>query len=209
VLRTEVEVALRRERDAASYRATLERLLERIAGLAKLADDLLMLSRLEAGPERAFEAFLLRDALEDTLGVAEAQAQARGLRFELALPVNFEVQGDAMLVARLVANLLGNAAKFAHGAFGLRAIATGREIELSVWDDGPGVPEHLKHTLFERFAKGAGSGGTGLGLAIAQGIARSHGGAIQLTNAKSGATFSLKLPKSPRADSNARLTQEG
>jgi signal transduction histidine kinase len=209
VLKTEVEVALRRERDAASYRATLERLLSRIEGLAKLSDDLLMLSRLEAGPERAFEAFLLRDALEETISVTQAQAKTRGLRFELSLPLSLEVEGDAILIARLVANLLGNAAKFSQSAFGLKAMEIGREVELSVWDDGPGVPEGLKHTLFERFAKGAGSSGTGLGLAIAQGIAHSHGATIRLMNAQPGATFSLNLPKPPRADSNARLTQQG
>ena len=197
VLRTEVEVALRRDRDAASYRATLERLLARIEGLAELSDDLLILSRLEAGPERAFEAFLLRDALEDTLSVTQALANTRGLRFEIALPQTLEVQGDAVLIARLVGNLLGNAAKFAQHAFGLRVVAAGREVELSVWDDGPGVPENLKHTLFERFVKGAGSSGTGLGLAIAQGIARSHGATIRLIDGQPGATFSLTLPKPP------------
>jgi signal transduction histidine kinase len=204
VLRTELEVALRHDRDPAAYRATLERLLTRVEGLSVLADDLLMLSRLEAGPERAFETFLLLDTLEPTLGTVEGLALARGLRFEVAIPLTLEVHGDAALVTRLVANLLGNAARFARLEFGVRCHIVGHEVRLEVWDDGPGVPEALKPTLFDRFSKGERSNGAGLGLAIARQIARTHGSDVRLED-RPGAVFGFSLP---RADSNAGLTQD-
>jgi two-component system, OmpR family, sensor kinase len=202
VLRTELEVALRREREPELYRAALERVLGRVEGLSQLADDLLMLSRLEAGPERAFESFLLRDALEATLEISATLAGDRHLRFEVDVPLSLEVRGDAVLVARLVANLLGNAVKFARSAFGVRGVIVGREVRLEVWDDGPGVPLALRPTVFEAFSKGERSSGTGLGLAIARQIARAHGATLRLED-RSGAVFSVSLP---RGGSNLRLT---
>jgi two-component system, OmpR family, sensor kinase len=210
VLRTEVEVALRRDRDAASYRATLERSLTRIESLSALADDLLTLSKLEAGPERVFESFLLRDALEPTLDTTEGLALARGLRFEVAVPLDLEVHGDATLVARLVANLLANAAGFARERFGVRAFCVGDTVQLEVWDDGPGVPEALKPRLFERFSKGERSSGAGLGLAIAHQIALTHGSRLRLED-RPGAVFVCSLSRDEfrfALNSNAGLTQE-
>lgn len=210
VLRTEIEVALRRDRDPQVYRNTLERLLSRVEGLGALAENLLLLSSLEAGPDRAFELFLLRDALEPTLEIAGVLASAGGLRLEVDVPLGLEVYGDAGLIARLVANLLDNAVRFACAEYGVCAVIHGREVRLTVWDDGPGVAAQLKPTLFERFSKAGRSSGAGLGLAIAQQIAHTHGAVLRLEDSvrlengvqpedgmHPGAVFSLTLVRSP------------
>ena len=79
---------------------------------------------------------------------------------------------------------------------------------LVVEDDGPGVPEHLRETLFERFVRGAGDrgGSFGLGLAIVRAVAETHGGSVvveptgERDGVSYGARFIVKLPVAPAAD---------
>lgn len=194
VLRTEVEVALRRPREALEYRGVLERLLERIGGLSKLAEDLLTLARLEAGPEAPFEQFVLTDSLEPTCSLYARLAAQRGLSFTLEIPRDLEFFGDAPTVTRAVGNLLENAIKAAQTEVGLRVRSRGRELILRVWDDGPGIAPEMRPRIFERFAKGSRSRGAGLGLAIVHEVVRAHGGSISLEESLKGAVFRLSLP---------------
>ncbi len=195
VLKTEVEVALRRPREAPEYRAVLERLLERIGGLSLLAEDLLTLARLEAGPEMPFEQFVVIDALETVVSTHARVAAQRGLSFTAEIPDDLVMLGDAPMIARAVGNLLGNAIGAASTELGLRVTVRGREVALRVWDDGPGVPPEMRSRLFERFAKGARSKGAGLGLAIAQEVVRAHDGSLVLEKAEHGAVFLVTLPR--------------
>ncbi len=221
VLRTEVEVALRRPREAPEYRAVLERLLERIGGLSKLAEDLLTLARLEAGPEVPFERFVLSDALETVRSTYAHLATQRGLAYSFEIPRDLEFYGDAVMIGRAVGNLLENAVGAASSEVGLRVRAKGREVTLRVWDDGSGVDPQMRERLFTRFAKGARSRGAGLGLAIVQGVVRAHEGSIALEEAAKGAMFVVTLPnafdagssntretgmRASRTDSNSRVT---
>jgi signal transduction histidine kinase len=197
VLRTELEVSLRRPREAAEYRDTLARLLERVEALSKLAEDLLTLSKLEAGQERPLEALLLRDTLEGTIDTTQRVASQRNLEFVVDLPTHLEVLGDASTLPRLVANLLDNAAKAARTRFGLRAELQSKSVRLSVWDDGEGIKPELRARLFQRFAKGETSSGAGLGLAIAQQIASAHGAVLTPLEGTGlvGATFQVELTR--------------
>lgn len=194
VLRTEVEVALRRPRAAPEYRAVLERLLERIGGLSRLAEDLLTLARLEAGPEVPFERFVLSDALEPVRSTYARLAAQGGLSLRVEIPRDLEFFGDAPMIARAVGNLLENAVGAASTEAGLRVTARGREVTLRVWDDGSGVAPEMRERVFERFAKGAHSRGAGLGLAIVLQVVRAHDGSIALEDVPTGAAFRVSLP---------------
>jgi signal transduction histidine kinase len=79
-----------------------------------------------------------------------------------------------------------------HAAVGQRD----SEVVLTVEDDGPGVPEHLRDEIFERFVRGAGDRGSssGLGLSIVRAVAESHGGRVDLEDARPGARFVVHLP---------------
>jgi two-component system, OmpR family, sensor kinase len=202
VLRTELEIALRRPREAEAYRAVLERGLVQTKALGALAEDLLTLAKLEAGLER-FEILNLLEALRPTLATYTDAAAQRGMSFRTEIPGALELRGDAMALGRLVANLLANAMRFCNSGFGIRAEAFENHIVIRVWDDGPGVPEAQREQLFKRFKSG--SSGTGLGLAIALEAAKAHGGRIELEDGSSGAVFRVTLPAS---GSNVRLTEE-
>jgi two-component system, OmpR family, sensor kinase len=71
------------------------------------------------------------------------------------------------------------------------------EAILTVEDDGPGVPEELRDQIFERFVRGAGDRGSssGLGLSIVRAVAESHGGRVDLEDARPGARFVVRLPR--------------
>jgi two-component system OmpR family sensor kinase len=111
------------------------------------------------------------------------------------------VDGARDELHRLVINLIENALKHAPAGTEIR-VSTGEAadgVTLIVEDDGPGVPEELRASLFERFVRGAGDtgGSFGLGLAIVQAVARSHGGSVELQarpDGNPGARFVVRLP---------------
>jgi signal transduction histidine kinase len=133
----------------------------------------------------------------------EALAAARGLTLRVdAEPV--EVIGDRHRLRQLTAILLDNALKYTPegGSVSVRAARSGRSVELTVSDTGPGIPPEEQSRIFDRFvradsARTRAAGGTGLGLAIAKWIAEAHGGRIGVESAPgSGSKFVLRLPAS-------------
>jgi signal transduction histidine kinase len=109
------------------------------------------------------------------------------------------VQADRVALARVIANLTGNALKYGTKA-ALRLTANGRFAELIVDDDGPGIPANLRQLVFEPFfradeARTNPSLGTGLGLAVARDIVMAHGGTITVGDAPGGgARMTVRLP---------------
>lgn len=206
VLRGEVDLALRRERTPAEYRETLTRLRADLAGLSRLADDLLTLARLEGqGRDAGASAppVPLSEVLALPLRTAGPLAAARGHRLRADVPPGLWVSGDPALLSRALLNLLVNAVT--HGGHThLTAERRGGWLCLRVRDDGPGVPPELRgDALFARFARGAASEGSGLGVAIAREVARVHGGALTYVGPPDGpSTFTLTLPEPalPRED---------
>jgi two-component system, OmpR family, sensor kinase len=213
VLRSELEIALRRPREAEAYQGVLERALAQTKTLGALAEDLLTLTKLEAGLER-LEVLSLREALQPTLETYAQAALHSGATFEISVPEDLELRGDSVALNRLFANLLANALRVCQSRFGLRAQVVDQTIVFRVWDDGTGVPLEQREHLFTRFKSGTQS--TGLGLAIALKAAKAHGGSIELetktendsgsaSHGHTGAVFRVTLPIS---GSNLRLTQE-
>ncbi|HWZ86314.1 MAG TPA: ATP-binding protein, partial [Thermoanaerobaculia bacterium] len=106
-----------------------------------------------------------------------------GIRIAVEAPEGLSALGDARLLARLISNLLGNSVEALgrSGEIRLSAQRIGKRIELTIEDDGPGVPASILPRLFDPYFS-AKSGGTGLGLAIAKKIVEEHGGAIAAEN---------------------------
>jgi signal transduction histidine kinase len=117
------------------------------------------------------------------------------------------VSADRPQLERLVGNLLDNAVRHARDRI-VVTLAPARDgsAELTVADDGPGIPPAERDRVFERFtrlddARSAGSGGAGLGLAIARDIAERHGGTLTLEPEDSaGARFVFRLPIAREGD---------
>ena len=103
---------------------------------------------------------------------------------------------DAHAVKEIVANLLDNARGHAASRIELGLHAADGSVEISVADDGSGVPEEMTERVFERFVSLDGRGGSGLGLPIARALARSHGGNLVYRDGR----FLLCLPRRPVAD---------
>ena len=222
VLRAGLEVALARPRSASEYHAALTEAVDGIDRMRQVADDLLTLARLEAaGAPHAPGSVDLGEMLHELADAAAEAAGRRGLRIEVTAPAGLRVHGNAGDLYRLFNNLIENAVR--HGGSGtnkgpacdarivLAACQRGERIEVTVADDGPGIPPHELQRVFERFYRGNGkradATGSGLGLSIAQQIARTHKGHIDIHNAAAGgcvATVSLPAGANGRGGDDER-----
>lgn len=206
ILRTEVEVALNKSLTVADHQHHLGNVLEELVRMSRLTDQLLTLSRRDAGVEQLDTAPLDLQSL--AAGVVEAMqplAEAKGvlLRIEGAGPV--QVAGDEGRLRQVFINLLDNALKYTSGG-GKVTVRFGQQDCSSVVvveDTGIGISaEHLPR-IFDRFyrvdkARSRLEGGTGLGLSIAQSIVAAHGGIIEITStAGRGTVCTVRLPRKP------------
>ncbi|MEV5440297.1 ATP-binding protein [Streptomyces sp. NPDC052682] len=186
-LRTQLEVAA-----AHPGLLDLEGAVEDTVRLQRLAADLLLLARLDAGERPA------PDARVDLAGLAREEAAGRDGVTVDAEPV--DVAGSRGQLGRLLANLLDNAQRHARAAVTVTVRREGDRAVLGVADDGDGVPEADRERIFERFvrldaARSRDDGGAGLGLAIARDVAVRHGGTLTAGAAPAGgALFELRLP---------------
>lgn len=117
-----------------------------------------------------------------------------------------EILGDAELLRAMIDNLLRNAVRFSPsgGVVEVTVRVNAGSARIEVADEGPGVPDEIHATLFDRFVQGPQEtrrGGLGLGLAIARSVAELHGGTIGLSNRPSrGCVFWVQLPRAARLD---------
>ncbi len=150
-----------------------------------LAQELLDLSMIESG-----EAILrlvktpLKQVIDDAIERLDSQARTKHLTIVSHVPQKYAVLCDADQLKRVLVNLLHNAIKWspANEAITITAAEEGEEIIVTVFDNGPGVPDEVRERIFERFYQAdvsrSGDEGTGLGLAICKHIVEAHGGRI-------------------------------
>ena len=204
VLRAGLEVALGRERSAAEYRAALAEALASAARLARLADDLLTLARLDAAAApRAVELVDLSEVLHELADASAERAAQQQVVLTVSAPSRLCVAGNAGDLYRLLNNLIDNALRHGNngtpGEIALSAERQAEQIHVSVADSGPGIAAQDLARIFDRFCRGqagrADAAGTGLGLSIAQEIARTHGGQITAANLEGGGcVVTVSLP---------------
>ncbi|MEV6987266.1 GAF domain-containing sensor histidine kinase [Sphaerisporangium sp. NPDC051017] len=178
----------------------LEHTLGDVDRLQAIISDLLLLTRIGAAPPAALEPV-------DLAVLAEAETARRtGDPHPARLDLTAGVTTDAVpeQIRRVLDNLLDNAQRHAARDVVVTVRRAEGMAELSVTDDGPGVPAAEREHIFQRFtrldtARSRDRGGTGLGLAIARDIAHAHHGTLHAEDASSGgARFVLRLPLNPR-----------
>jgi len=190
VLRTGLEVALARDRSPDENRAALGAAHREALSLCRIADELLMLSRLNGEVMVDRQRLNLRALLSEIAATVGPLAQAREIKLTIDAPEDIFVYGNTGHLRRLIVNLLDNALKFTPvgGSIDVGLKSDANRAILRVADTGEGIhPAELPH-IFDRFFRGAGSPGegSGLGLSLCREIARAHGGEIAAANLPSG-----------------------
>jgi two-component system OmpR family sensor kinase len=199
LLRTELELALRRPRSPDELKLALRSALTETERLSRLADDLLLLARAQDGslPLRTqrvelaapFEVVVRRFA-------ARARESGRGLRAEQTEAV---VDADPARLEQALDNLVDNALSYGAGDVLIFADVRGNNVELHVADRGPGFDDAFLARAFDRFSRADDArarGGAGLGLSIVQLIAEASGGTVGAANrAGGGADVWLSVPR--------------
>jgi two-component system, OmpR family, sensor kinase len=206
-IRGYAELASRQADDLpADVRHALSRVESQAARMSALVEDLLLLARLDAGrPLETRPVDLTRLAIEAT---SDARAAGPGHRWQLELPGDpVVVPGDEGRLHQVLANVLSNARTHTPAGTTVTVVlASGAGLaELSVTDDGPGIPDDLQADLFERFVRGDTSrsraaGSTGLGLAIVQAVVAAHHGTVSVTSQPGLTRFVIALPTRAVAD---------
>jgi two-component system phosphate regulon sensor histidine kinase PhoR len=172
--------------------------------LARLTDDLLKLSRIEAGRlELEMRPIRVEGLVSSCVETARLKATTKSIEIRVELPENVPaVRGDGAQIAEVLQNLLDNAVLYTPGGgtIDVKARSDGKEVVFTVSDTGIGIPESDLERIFERFyrvdsARSREAGGTGLGLAIARHIVDAHSGRIWVESAiGQGSRFHFTVP---------------
>ena len=200
VLKGELEVALRTNGSPAQWRDAVGSAIEETDRVIKLANDLLVLARGQAGDLRtAPERIDAGEALARAASRAAASAAGQGRRVSVSCPPGLTLTADPLRLEQALNNLIDNALVHGAGEVTLAGRERGARIELHVHDRGDGFPEEFLPHAFERFRRAdqaRGRGGAGLGLSIVEAIARSLGGAAGAANrAGGGADVWISVPR--------------
>jgi signal transduction histidine kinase len=192
-MRTQLEEALLYPDDT-HWPATAQALLDSLDRLEAIVTDLLVLARLDSGNVSADEPVDLSELI-----TSEVTRRAPRVRLATDLQPGTVVLGDRLQLARLLTNLVDNAARHATATVTVMVRREGGDAVVEVIDDGPGIPPDKREFVFQRFtrldpARNKDQGGTGLGLAIAREIAERHGGTLTIEDSAQGARFVLRIP---------------
>jgi two-component system sensor histidine kinase SenX3 len=190
--------------------AVVRRLAERMTGEAfrvgRIIDDLLALSRIEAEEHPVREAVSVPKIVEEAVDRIRSLAEAQRIVVTIdGVGRRHTVRGDRRQLVSALANLLENACKYSEDGSQVRvaSVADGNWVEISVRDEGVGIPTSDLERVFERFyrvdrARSRETGGTGLGLAIVRHVAGNHRGDVRVESHEGeGSTFTLRLPSGP------------
>jgi two-component system, OmpR family, sensor kinase len=189
MLRTELELAGRRERTREELAEALRSAGEETERLSRLADDLLILARAEDGrlPVQT-ENVSAHELLERAATRFAGRAHDAGREITVE-PSQETVKGDRVRLEQALGNLIDNALRHGAGNVTLHALEDTSEVELHVTDEGSGFPDGFLPRAFDRFARAdeaRGGAGSGLGLSIVDVIARAHGGSAHAVNRDGG-----------------------
>ena len=202
LLRTELELALRRPRSHGELEQALRSAAEETERLTRLAEELLLIARSDQGelPVRR-ERLSALAVLEEVASRYQRHARERGRSIAVAKETDAPVEADPARLEQALGNLIDNALAYGNGVVELFVHPNGDGIELHVVDAGPGFPAEFVARAFDRFSRAdeaRSPGGAGLGLAIVELIARAHGGRAAVANRDGhGADAWITLPRAP------------
>jgi two-component system, OmpR family, phosphate regulon sensor histidine kinase PhoR len=190
--------------DPANRGRFVEIIRDHAARLGRLTEDLLKLSRIEAGQLKLdIRPVSVEQLAASCVETAELKAARKKLSVQVHLPAGLPaVRGDANSLQEVLQNLLDNAVQYtpAGGHIEVVASCTDGQVVITVADDGIGIPQAEQSRIFERFyrvdaARSREAGGTGLGLSIARHIVEAHGGRLWVESAVGeGSRFHFSVP---------------
>jgi signal transduction histidine kinase len=204
IMRGQIEEAFRSGSFNSEQERVLVGLLEETTGLQKIADNLLLLARFDTDKSPLqltaidFSA-LVREAGED----AELLAAPREISISAEITPDVHLNGDPVMLRRVLLNLLDNAVRFNRekGRLSLLLRVVDSKVVLTIGNTGPGIPAKEQSALFGRFFRIAAdrnrdTGGSGLGLSLCREIVNAHGGRIELVRSDPDWTeFTVSLPR--------------
>ena len=190
--------------DPINRRRFVEIIREHAMRLARLTEDLLKLSRIEAGQLKLeFRPVSVVQLIDSCMETAQLKAVPKRLSLSVQLPPELPpVRGDANSLQEVLQNLLDNALQYtpSGGKIEVSALSTDSRVVVTVADTGIGIPQVEQERIFERFyrvdaARSREAGGTGLGLSIARHIVEAHGGHLWVESAVGeGSRFHFSVP---------------
>jgi heavy metal sensor kinase len=198
------EVALQKNPSAEGYRDIVGSMLEEVARLTSLVEQLLMISRADAGAVTLNRSvFSLRELAREATALLEPLLEENSQEFVLQGDAEALVEADRAVIRQAMINLLHNAIKYS--AAGSKILVSVLEsacetVRFEVRDSGPGIAAEHIDRIFDRFyrldhARSRANGGFGLGLAIAAWAVKANGGTIGAASAPGeGSTFRIELP---------------
>jgi signal transduction histidine kinase len=190
LLRTELELALRRPRGREELEAALRSAATETERLTRLAEDLLLVARADQGRLPVdTEVQDVETVFGEIAERFEGRALELGRRIRIAPDQPIVVEADPLRLQQALGNLVENAIVHGSGAITLSTSHRDGLVELHVLDDGPGFPEDFVGRAFDRFSRAdeaRARGGTGLGLSIVELIAEAHGGTVGAANRPGG-----------------------
>ena len=202
VIRSAADVTLSQpQRSAAEYQDSIGIIAEQAKRLTRLVEDLFLLSRADVkGRPITSERFYLDDVVAECVRAAEVLGGPKQIHFEITTEKDVEIEADEDLVRRMLLNVLENAVRYNPPNTHVR-VTLHRHLDraqISISDDGAGIPPQDRERIFERFVRldQKSSTGAGLGLPIARWIAEAHGGSLALDDSTNGpgSTFTVRLP---------------
>jgi signal transduction histidine kinase len=188
--------SMRAQLETGSWSSDADGVKAEAARLAHIVDDLMDLAKADEAAPPTAETDLDEIVLEEVAAIAPTSA----MLIDTTTVGAARLIGDRQALARMVRNLVDNAARHASSQVVVQLTNVDGVVTLTVDDDGEGVPDEDRERIFERFARTDSSrarntGGVGLGLAVVRATARRHGGDVQYENAPSGgARFVVTLP---------------
>jgi NtrC-family two-component system sensor histidine kinase KinB len=182
-------------------RELLQAAHEEVHRMKALVNDLLDLSKIEAGRiDLEFESVPVQILFEHVRVIFKSQTEKKQVELTSELADDLpNIRADTNKITWVLTNLISNALRYVSegGRIQLTANRIGPHVHLSVRDDGPGIPPEYQTKIFQKFVqvKGQETGGTGLGLAICKEIVRAHGGAIWVEAVSGhGSIFTFTVP---------------
>jgi heavy metal sensor kinase len=202
IIRGEIEVLLRKERNKEDYQKTLQSTLEEASHLEKIIDDLLFLSRIESIEKNKFDKSVqLDEILLNVVESKELAAKKKNIMLDIKKVEPALIKGEEIPLERMFANIIDNAIRYTPEKGRVEVMLENKDgsILFSVEDTGIGIPEDSLPLIFDRFyvvdkSRDKEAGGIGLGLSIVKWVVESHGGKIDVeSEVNKGTSFHVRF----------------
>ncbi|RWB23915.1 ATP-binding protein [Mesorhizobium sp.] len=204
-LRNRAEATLSGKHSTTDYRQALEGTIAESDQLIKTFNAILMISRLEAGySSESTSRVDLAASVHDVVELYEPVAEEAGVTLETSVQDGFAVDGNRELIGQALSNIVDNAIKYSTDSTAKPTVRValdrvGREIRLSVTDNGQGIPDDADRARaterFVRLEKSRSQPGSGLGLSLAKAIMTFHNGRLDLLPADPGLSVVMSFPE--------------